>query len=70
MGARRAIPPDAEVVMRRGLEPVLIKGGGTVKALTAEFLADLQAHWRKNRHQILDEMAKNIRSSILRAWWH
>jgi hypothetical protein len=34
MGARRAIPPNAEVVMRRGMEPVLVKGGATVKALT------------------------------------
>jgi hypothetical protein len=58
MGAKRAIPPDAEVIMRRGTEPVLVKGGGTVKALTAEFLADLQVHWRKNRHQILDDVAK------------
>ena len=58
MGARRAIPPDAEVMMRRGMEPVLIKGGGTVKALSAEFLADLQVHWRKNRDQILDDVAK------------
>jgi hypothetical protein len=33
-------------------------GGGTVKALSAEFLADLQVHWRKNRDQILDEVAK------------
>ena len=58
MGARRAIPPDAEVMMRRGMEPVLVKGGGTVKALSAEFLADLQVHWRKNRDQILDDVAK------------
>src|SRR6516225_4381555 len=58
MGARRAIPPDAEVMMRRGMDPVLIKGGGTVKALSAEFLADLQVHWRKNRDQILDDVAK------------
>jgi hypothetical protein len=40
------------------MDPVLIKGGGTVKALSAEFLADLQVHWRTNRDQILDEVAK------------
>jgi hypothetical protein len=48
----------AEVMMRRGMEPVLVKGGGTVKALSAEFLDDLQVHWRKNRDQILDDVAK------------
>ena len=40
------------------MDPVLIKGGGTVKALSAEFLADLQAHWHTNREQILNDVAK------------
>jgi hypothetical protein len=32
--------------------------GGTVKALSAEFLADLQAHWRIKRGKILDDVAE------------
>jgi hypothetical protein len=39
-------------------EPVLINGGGTIKALSAEFLFDLQKHWRKSREQVLDDVAK------------
>ena len=38
--------------------PVLANGGGTVKALSAEFLFDLQQHWRKSREQVLDDVAK------------
>jgi hypothetical protein len=37
---------------------VLINGGGTIKALSAEFLFDLQQHWRKSREQVLDDVAK------------
>jgi hypothetical protein len=33
------------------MEPVVMNGGGTVKALSAEFLGDLQQHWRKHRQQ-------------------
>jgi hypothetical protein len=36
----------------------LIYGGGTIKALSAEFLGDLQQHWRKHRQQVLDDVAK------------
>jgi hypothetical protein len=53
---RRPIPKNTEVIMRG--EPVLINGGGTIKALSAEFLFDLQKHWRKNRDQVLDDVAR------------
>ena len=53
---RRPIPKNTEVIMRG--EPVLVSGGGTIKALSAEFLFDLQKHWRKSREQVLDDVAK------------
>jgi hypothetical protein len=53
---RRALPKNTEVIMRG--EPVLVSGGGTIKALSAEFLFDLQQHWRKSREQVLDDVAK------------
>ena len=52
----RALPKNTEVIMRG--EPVLVSGGGTIKALSAEFLLDLQKHWRKSREQVLDDVAK------------
>jgi hypothetical protein len=36
MPRRRALPKNTEVIMRG--EPVLVNGGGTIKALCAEFL--------------------------------
>jgi hypothetical protein len=56
MPRRRALPKNTEVIMRG--EPVLVSGGGTIKALSAEFLFDLQKHWRKSREQVLDDVAK------------
>jgi hypothetical protein len=56
MPRRRALPENTEVIMRG--EPVLVNGGGTIKALSAEFLFDLQKHWRKSREQVLDDVAK------------
>ena len=56
MPRRRALPKNTEVIMRG--EPVLVNGGGTIKALSAEFLFDLQKHWRKSREQVLDDVAK------------
>ena len=53
---QRALPKNTEVIMRG--EPVLVNGGGTIKALSAEFLFDLQKHWRKSREQVLDDVAK------------
>jgi hypothetical protein len=49
-------PKNTEVIMHG--EPVLVSGGGTIKALSAEFLFDLQQHWRKSREQVLDDVAK------------
>jgi hypothetical protein len=45
MPARR-LPPNAEVAVRAHIEPMLLKGGGTVKSLSATFLADLEEDWR------------------------
>ena len=56
MPRRRALPKNTEVIMRG--EPVLVNGGGTIKALSAEFLLDMQKHWRKSREQVLDDVAK------------
>src|SRR6516164_2679120 len=56
MPRRRALPKNTEVIVRG--EPVLVNGGGTIKALSAEFLFDLQQHWRKSREQVLDDVAK------------
>jgi hypothetical protein len=44
--------------MRGRIEPILLKGGGTVKALSAEFLADVQRHWRIHGDKILDTVAE------------
>jgi hypothetical protein len=38
--------------MRGRIEPILLKGGGTVKALAADFLADLQEDWRKHGAEV------------------
>jgi hypothetical protein len=43
-------------VVLRG-EPVLINGGGTIKALSAEFLYDLQKFWKVNKEQVLKDVA-------------
>jgi len=42
----RAIPPDAEVALGARLNPILLKGAGTVKSLSAAFLADLEEDWK------------------------
>ena len=52
----RRLPRDAEVWLARG-DPI-ITGGGTIKALSAQFLADLQSHWLIHRTEILDKVAK------------
>jgi len=63
MPRRRALPKNTEVIMRG--EPVLVSGGGTIKALSAEFLFDLQQHWRKSREQVLDDVAKKYPAQYL-----
>jgi hypothetical protein len=60
MPRRRALPKNTEVIMRG--EPVLVSGGGTIKALSAEFLFDLQKHWRDSREQVLDDVAKKYQA--------
>jgi hypothetical protein len=54
----RPLPKGSEVAMRANVEPILLKGGGTVKALSADFLADLQRHWRAHGDKILDTVAE------------
>ena len=48
----RALPPSAEVAVRAHVEPILLKGGGTVKSLSAAFLADLEEDWRQHGKEI------------------
>ena len=38
--------------MRAHVEPILLKGGGTVKSLSAAFLADLEEDWRQHGKEI------------------
>jgi len=53
---RRALPRNVEVIV--GGKPMMVNGGATIKALSSEFLYDLQQHWRKSREQVLDDVAK------------
>ena len=48
----RPFAPNAEVAMRRTLEPLILKGSGTVKTLSTAFLADLENDWRNHGRQI------------------
>ena len=48
----RAIPPDAEVALGARLNPILLKGAGTVKSLSAAFLADLEEDWKLHGREI------------------
>jgi 2-polyprenyl-3-methyl-5-hydroxy-6-metoxy-1,4-benzoquinol methylase len=48
----RALPPSAEVAVRAHMEPVLLKGGETVKSLSTAFLADLEEDWRHHGKEI------------------
>jgi hypothetical protein len=52
---RRALPKNVEVIV--GNRPMLVNGGATIKALSSEFLYDLQQHWRVHRTRILDQCA-------------
>ena len=42
----------------RAIEPILLKGGDTVKTMSAEFLADVEQHWRQHDTKILDVVAE------------
>ena len=48
----RPFAPNAEVAVRRTLEPLILKGSGTVKTLSTAFLADLEDDWRNHGRQI------------------
>ena len=39
-------------------QPMMVNGGATIKALSSEFLFDLQRHWRKKREAVLDAVAE------------
>jgi hypothetical protein len=54
MPRSRALPPNAEIAVRANVEPILLKGGGTVKSLSAHFLADLERDWRQHGQEVLD----------------
>ena len=52
MPPRRRLPPNAEIAVRAHMEPVLLKGGETVKSLSTAFLADLEEDWRQHGKEI------------------
>jgi hypothetical protein len=52
MPPRRRLPANAEIAVRAHLEPVLLKGGETVKSLSTAFLADLEEDWRHHGKEI------------------
>ena len=53
MPPRRRLPANAEIAVRAHMEPVLLKGGETVKSLSTAFLADLEEDWRQHGKEIL-----------------
>jgi hypothetical protein len=53
---RRALPKNVEVIV--GVQPMMVNGGATIKALSSEFLYDLQQHWRIHRTKVLDPVAE------------
>jgi hypothetical protein len=55
---RRPLPPDAEVVVGR-VEPMLVNGGRTLKALSTRFFIDVERKWRQHGAKVLDDLAKN-----------
>jgi hypothetical protein len=52
MPRRGALPANAEVAVRGTVEPILLRGGGTVKSLSAAFLADLEQDWPAHGKEI------------------
>jgi hypothetical protein len=52
MPPRRRLPANAEIAVRAHMEPVLLKGGETVKSLSAAFLADLEEDWRAHGKKV------------------
>jgi hypothetical protein len=52
MPPRRRLPANAEIAVRAHMEPVLLKGGETVKSLSTAFLADLEEDWRNHGEEI------------------
>jgi hypothetical protein len=66
MPPRRALRPDAEVAVSGHVEPLLLHGGATVKALSLAtvkalslaFLADFEQHWRVHGREVLDRLAE------------
>jgi hypothetical protein len=43
---------NAEIAVRAHMDPVVLKGGETVKSLSAAFLADLEEDWRLHGKEI------------------
>ena len=58
MPPRRRLPEDAEIAVRARMEPVLLKGGETVKSLSTAFLADLEEDWRNHGKEIFPILRK------------
>jgi hypothetical protein len=55
---KRQLHPDAEVVVRGTVQPILRNGAQTVKSLSAGFLADVESHWRVHGKKVLDVLAE------------
>jgi hypothetical protein len=58
MPPRRALRPDAEVVVSGHVEPLLLHGGQVVKSLSVGFLMDFEQHWRTHGKKVLDILAE------------
>ena len=58
MPPRRALRPDAEVAVSGHVDPLLLHGDATVKALSLAFLADFEQHWRTHGKKVLDILAE------------
>jgi hypothetical protein len=44
--------------LQRKLDPVLVNGGQTLKAISLSFMVDVQDAWRRHGSKVLDQLAK------------
>jgi hypothetical protein len=49
---RRPLPADAEVTLSGRVEPLVLKGGASLKSPSAQFLADFEEDWRNHGREI------------------
>jgi hypothetical protein len=60
---RRALPKNVELAVS-----MMVNGGATIKALSSEFLYDLQQHCRIQRTKVSIWSGKDTPPNISRAW--